>query len=529
VDRDTYEIVLKLKDELSAGLKDIKDKLDETKAAGKQTKEEVKSFSDKIRTATQPVREFSRAIGGLMAFGGVAMLVNRVAGEIGEMEKAYAKLYPESQKAAGSLTNWNAAMLEMKARQGAVVASVLNPVRAFFLDIIDPIGQATREVTNFNAEMKLLVDKYTSAATKQYKDEREALEVLTKARKDHSAALSEQAEYLKALNIIRANKPVLTIIEGESPMQAQDRLLVKTILWQGELDKVQALYDKTVVSVRETGELTKEIPVWVEEHKKKLVEVNDVAVKVAGYAEVSSYWYESAMEHIKTENRLLAEQLVEWEAIGREIDDSITALASREGMIAEPAAIKSPAWSGYRGWEGEAMSAARIAAAAEEATAIKKLEEQYKDLFTQIADAAVVVGTLLAEGNTEEAFKQAMKMAATLITQNAIAAAAAAAAQFNWPLMAFWLGVAGVGIGMSIVGGMGGGETDTGNGGSTLPYMASGGIVRSPTLAMIGEKGPEAIIPLGEGRIGGTTIIVQGSIWAAKDLARELAGIQGRW
>jgi hypothetical protein len=29
-----------------------------------------------------------------------------------------------------------------------------------------------------------------------------------------------------------------------------------------------------------------------------------------------------------------------------------------------------------------------------------------------------------------------------------------------------------------------------------IPYLADGGIVTGPTLAMIGEKGPEAVIPL---------------------------------
>ena len=40
-----------------------------------------------------------------------------------------------------------------------------------------------------------------------------------------------------------------------------------------------------------------------------------------------------------------------------------------------------------------------------------------------------------------------------------------------------------------------------------IPYLADGGIVRSPTLAMIGEAGPEAVIPLTRGRdyIGGET------------------------
>jgi hypothetical protein len=32
-----------------------------------------------------------------------------------------------------------------------------------------------------------------------------------------------------------------------------------------------------------------------------------------------------------------------------------------------------------------------------------------------------------------------------------------------------------------------------------IPYLASGGIVRWPTMAMIGEAGPEAVVPLGRG------------------------------
>jgi hypothetical protein len=44
--------------------------------------------------------------------------------------------------------------------------------------------------------------------------------------------------------------------------------------------------------------------------------------------------------------------------------------------------------------------------------------------------------------------------------------------------------------------------TDIDIGGYGLPYispMAAGGIVTSPTLALIGEAGPEAVVPLGRG------------------------------
>jgi hypothetical protein len=36
-----------------------------------------------------------------------------------------------------------------------------------------------------------------------------------------------------------------------------------------------------------------------------------------------------------------------------------------------------------------------------------------------------------------------------------------------------------------------------------IPFLADGGIVKSPTLAMIGEGGPEAVIPLSRMNTGG--------------------------
>ena len=40
------------------------------------------------------------------------------------------------------------------------------------------------------------------------------------------------------------------------------------------------------------------------------------------------------------------------------------------------------------------------------------------------------------------------------------------------------------------------------SGSSSIPKLAAGGIVRRPTLAMIGEKGPEAVVPLSGGGAG---------------------------
>jgi phage-related minor tail protein len=39
-----------------------------------------------------------------------------------------------------------------------------------------------------------------------------------------------------------------------------------------------------------------------------------------------------------------------------------------------------------------------------------------------------------------------------------------------------------------------------------LPTLATGGIVNRPTLAVIGERGPEAVVPLHRGGFGGVTV-----------------------
>ena len=58
-----------------------------------------------------------------------------------------------------------------------------------------------------------------------------------------------------------------------------------------------------------------------------------------------------------------------------------------------------------------------------------------------------------------------------------------------------------------------------------IPMLAEGGIVNSPTLAMIGEAGPEAVVPLSKGGMGqsmNVTINVAGSVIAQKDLANQM-------
>jgi hypothetical protein len=58
--------------------------------------------------------------------------------------------------------------------------------------------------------------------------------------------------------------------------------------------------------------------------------------------------------------------------------------------------------------------------------------------------------------------------------------------------------------------------------------MAQGGIVTKPTLALIGEKGPEAVVPLGQSAGMGIVINVQGSVITERELSYMVMRHMGR-
>ena len=59
-----------------------------------------------------------------------------------------------------------------------------------------------------------------------------------------------------------------------------------------------------------------------------------------------------------------------------------------------------------------------------------------------------------------------------------------------------------------------------------IPAFAQGGIVTGPTLAMVGEAGPEAIVPLNKaGALGGITINISGNSFLDHDAPRKMAAM----
>ena len=55
-----------------------------------------------------------------------------------------------------------------------------------------------------------------------------------------------------------------------------------------------------------------------------------------------------------------------------------------------------------------------------------------------------------------------------------------------------------------------------------IPKLAKGGIVRSPTVAMIGERGPEAVVPLHGSQGGGVPVNINGPTYGFDDFERKV-------
>lgn len=61
---------------------------------------------------------------------------------------------------------------------------------------------------------------------------------------------------------------------------------------------------------------------------------------------------------------------------------------------------------------------------------------------------------------------------------------------------------------------------------TSVPFMAEGGVVTKPTIAVIGEAGPEAVVPLnGRSPVGGIVINIQGGYYLDRDAAQKMGDL----
>jgi hypothetical protein len=468
----------------------------------------TQGFTDKMKSALSPIREFTGMIRNIMGMGGAAMVINKIVQSVGDMEKAYAKLHPESQKAVGSLGDWNAAMANLKANQGEVVSKILSPIRAVFLDMIDPIGNAARAINNLNVELKAISEKYTSSATKEFKDMAAAQKALADATRQNKSAQAEYNELMKQRALLEKSAPSAQT-RNLAGQRGGEVLASQVRSYDESIAKMNAKMLALRTTIEETGYQMAEIPKWIAEKNKK----TDVAIEK-----------EKALKEVVVEvNRTYQDRL----ETAQEYMDVMDQVYQQEGAASPSAGGKG---------SGRGRTSKRVGRAAEEVTKeTEKATEAAVELtaeWQKYADLIVTISASLGEafvtGDWTAAIKQMTSALLDFIAKEAIAAGLKMILAGNIPMGIALLAIGGITMGVS-AGVRASGSSEGGGGeGVSLPHMATGGVVTRPTLAMIGEAGPEAVVPLGRGA-GGTTIIVQGSIWQTEDLARAVAGAQARW
>jgi len=480
----------------------------------------TQGFTDKMKSALKPLRDFMQVVQGIMALGGAAMIINKIAQAVGDMEKAYAKLHPESQKAVGSLGQWNDAMANAKANQGALVSAVLTPIRAAFVSLIDPIGSATYELRQLQKAMQEISDKYLTTERKQYKDREDALRQLAEATKTYNDAVFKQskleAELIQRQKEYQKGQEAYKLSRLSSDAAGKDATSIPGLAAMNAasaaVDANRKLIAASLVAQRNIKEY---LAASVEAAKETVKPITDVTDS------------ERLMLDYLAKNVGLQAQRLE---LAQDYMDAMDQVYAAE---AEASGVSRGSRGGSRGATSRSVGRATRGAAEETENAVEAAKELSIEWQT-VADLVVTMSSALGEafvtGDYLAAIKEMTAALLDFIAKEAIAAGLKMLLAGNIPLGIALLAIGGITLGVSA--GVRSADMGAGYGGGhtvELPRMAAGGIVTKPTLAMIGEAGPEAVVPLGRGGGGGMTVIVQGSIWQTEDLAVAIAREQARW
>jgi hypothetical protein len=267
-----FEYSIRSKDETSAGVKSAKAGLENLEGS-------VRGISHTLKTL----------MGG-GAIAGVTMALRRMAQIAGEAEKAFAEMHPETQKAAGSLTDWNTAMKGMQSSAGGIVADILTPIRAALLDIIDPAHRAKAALEGIWSGEGWEA-KYTSSATKLADQLAESNKALKDAQASSSKLSTSVSEYSRMRELLlKSGRPdIMTVAKrygytepsgmtnasvedlevSEANTRAISRATDEVKKWEDSLRRVNELLSIAKSDLADANEAIAEIPNWQAELIKK--------------------------------------------------------------------------------------------------------------------------------------------------------------------------------------------------------------------------------------------------------------------
>jgi hypothetical protein len=170
----------------------------------------IHNIREAAQQTIQPARDLAQTVRAFAELGGAAIILRQVAQGITQVQMAYEKLNPEAAHATGSLTNWTLAVTEMKGRMGGIVDTYLNPVRAWFIDMLDPTFNAMQALRDYNTEWDKFIAAHSSAAKKELDDYNLTLAAQTKAANDLADATGRVETLRNALNAARTASAGIT-------------------------------------------------------------------------------------------------------------------------------------------------------------------------------------------------------------------------------------------------------------------------------------------------------------------------------
>lgn len=519
---------------------------------------------EEITKIVQASADYSSATG--KDFIGTAMQINKtfsgLAGELGESVGAIRGLTQEQLKngdavdiisgqyrgfaeavgksASGSVTQLNNAISDLKEAFGSDIARAFTPVISGLTSIIEKLTEAKNAAKNYqdfvNTGSTKNID-VNSALEETYRQLKLAQDNVNRGMGDYNTV---SVEALKTqIDILEGARQNAYWSEKIAADTAKTATAEKQIADQKE--RQQKIIDEKYISARSLvisileSELTEyeKIQAQIEELQKtpwasgrlesdRLAAIEILSERLKSMSEIDFSQWEDQWLNVK----FTTDELIDrWEEIPTVIINQRTELEKFTDQWDELVEAVE-AYDFALGVARDTFSALGDLQQNQHDQEIANLEA-VRDQMEENGQDTTEIDEMIADAKDDFAERQFKSQKATAIAEAIINGAVAAVGALK-------LGPAGIPL-AAVIGALTAAQVGIIGSQQYVP-MAQGGIVNGPTRALIGEAGPEAVIPLrdmdkGIGRnSGGVTVIqnVSGSIWQTKELEGLALGAVAR-
>lgn len=490
--------------------------------------------------------------------------INEASKTLKEVQGDLGNLGDQSEKSGGKLSSFASGLGGVASVAGGIVAAgALQKVGGYLSDAVQGaiedeaatkrLEQALRNVGGaFDENLAKVNDAITAGQEKAYTDDqvRNSFQQLLAATGDVNEALDRQKLAMDlargaGIDLEAASRMVgkvndenvqafkrmgITIADGATEAEALAAVQAK---FAGQSDayakSTAGQFEQAKIRLAEVQESIgyKLLPIVT---KLGLVFLNDVVPAIEKFVNVAgpkiSEFMENVRKYWESDGKPAIDNIIAaWEKISpvvlpileliaRETERTAKAVALALGIVVD---LLQGDWGGA--WDKAKEIASLVMDSIEDR--VNMMKEVLVNLAPLIQEAAKAIGSAVIDGIKEgigaaggiaEDIGQAVLSAIKAFVNSEVIDRINSALEFH-----FGFSVAGKDFGVDI------NPPD-------IPHLAAGGIVTRPTLALIGEAGPEAVVPLrggvGGGGFAGTVvhnyITVQGSVWSLDELAYEL-------